>query len=164
MATTTLPFEPPRSISRTVSRLRLAVRSYVLLDGLAALGIVVGLAFWLGLAIDWLLEPRPMVRVLMGFGVAACAGWVAWRLIIRRTFAAIRNDSLALLVERKYPQLREGLVTAVQAAGEGEAGSLRRQMLDVSARRTDRRSPTCGSAASSTSARYCAKRLSPPAS
>lgn len=137
MSATTLPFEPPRSIARTVSRLRLAVRSYVLVDGLAAVGVVVGLAFWLGLAIDWLLEPRPAVRVLMGIAAATCAGWVAWRLIVRRTFAALSSDSLALLVERQYPQLGEGLVTAVQASGESHAGSLRRQMLDVSARRTD---------------------------
>jgi hypothetical protein len=137
MSTSALPFEPPRSIARTVSRLRLAVRSYVLFDGLAALGVVVGLAFWLGLAIDWLLEPRPAVRVLMGMAAAACAGWVAWRLIVRRTFSTLRNDSLALLVERKYPQLGEGLVTTVQAAGNSDAGALRRQMLDVSARRTD---------------------------
>ena len=59
MSTAALPFEPPRVIRRKVSRLRLAVRLYVLAEGLAALAIVVGAAFWLGLAIDWLFEPRP---------------------------------------------------------------------------------------------------------
>jgi hypothetical protein len=135
MSTSALPFQPPRTISRAVSRLRLAVRAYVLSDGLAALAIVVGLAFWLGLAIDWLLEPRPAVRVLMGAAAVALAAYVAWRFVLRRLSAGLRDDSLALLVERKFPALREGLVTSVQAAGES-SGPLQRQMLDASARRT----------------------------
>lgn len=135
MSTTALPFEPPRPISRKVSRLRLAVRLYVLVEGLAALGAVVGVAFWTALAIDWFFEPQPAVRVSMWIATIAVAGYVAWRCILRRVFATLKNDSLALLVERQYPQLREGFVTTVQAARAGDAGSTHRQMLEVSARR-----------------------------
>ncbi len=135
MSTAALPFQPPRLISRTVARLRLAVRLYALAEGLAALAVVVGAAFWLGLAIDWLLEPRPALRVALWIAAGAGVALVAWRYILRRTFAPLRSDSLALLVERQYPQLREGFVTAVQASGESDAGAVRRQLLDVSARR-----------------------------
>jgi hypothetical protein len=136
MSSPALPFQPPRPIARKVSRMRAAVRLYVLVEGLAALGIVVGSAFWAGLAIDWLFEPRPALRVVMWLIAAGVAGVVAWRFIFRRTFAALRSDSLALVVERRYPHLSEGLVTTVQAAGDGEFGLIRRQLLDASARRT----------------------------
>lgn len=116
--------------------MRAAVRLYVLVEGLAALGMVIGGAFWLALGLDWLFEPRPALRVVMWIVAAAAAAFVAWRYIIRRAFAALRNDSLALVVERRYPHLAEGLVTTVQAAGDGDFGAVRRQMLDSSARRT----------------------------
>ncbi len=136
MSTAVLPFEPPRLIRRKVSRLRLAVRAYVLVEGLAALAIVIGAAFWLALGVDWLLEPSPSTRVGMWSALATIASIVVWRFIIRRLFVALRNDSLALLVERKFPHLAEGFVTTVQAEGESRASSLRRTMLDASAGRT----------------------------
>jgi hypothetical protein len=136
MSTAALPFEPPRLIRRKVSRLRLAVRAYVLVEGLAALAIVVGAAFWLALGVDWVFEPSPAARLVMWIAVATIAAIVAWRFIMRRLFAALRNDSLALLVERKFPHLAEGFVTTVQAEGESRASSLRRAMLDASAGRT----------------------------
>jgi hypothetical protein len=136
MSSAALPFEPPRPISRKVSRLRSAVRLYVLVEGLAALGAVVGAAFWVGLAIDWFLEPRPALRVVMWLVAAAAAGWVAWRFILRRVFATLHSDSLALLVERQYPQLREGFITTVQAHSHDPASPVTRQLLDASARHT----------------------------
>jgi hypothetical protein len=137
MSTAALPFEPPRLVSRKVSRLRLAVRLYVLLEGLAAVVATAGAAFWIGLGVDWLLEPRPAWRVVMWLGAAAAAGYVAWRYVFRRLFAELHNDSLALLVERQYPQLRESFITTVQAAGDGEASPVRRQLLEASARRAE---------------------------
>lgn len=115
MAPASLPFEVPQPVARKVARLRLLVRLYSLAEGLAALGIVVGLGFWLGLAIDWLFEPAPTARVGMWGLVTLATLAAAWRYIGRRLFATLPDDSLALLVERQYPQLRDGLVTTVQA-------------------------------------------------
>jgi hypothetical protein len=116
MSTSALPFEIPRPVARKVSRLRLLVRLYSLAEGLAAVAIVVGLGFWLGLAVDWLLEPQPAARVALEIAVGVAAVVVAWRYIGRRAMAPLPGDSLALLVERQYPELNEGLVTTVQAA------------------------------------------------
>ena len=134
-----------------MSRLRLLVRPYVLVEGLAAVGIVVGLGFWLGLAIDWLLEPRPGVRVVMG---VACRVRGRGRVAIHCTadLCAARNDSLALLVERKHPQLAKGWSPRSKRPAKRSRFAAR-QMLDVSGRRTDQASATCGSAASSISDR-----------
>jgi hypothetical protein len=136
MSTAALPFQPPRPIRRKVALLRTAVRLYVVVEGLAALAVVVGSAFWLGLGIDWLLEPRPAIRVAMGALAGIAFAYVAWWYLLRRAFAPLPSDSLALLVERTHPQLAEGLVTTVQAADQHESGATRLQMLDVSARRT----------------------------
>jgi hypothetical protein len=136
MSTATLPFQPPRPIRRKVVLLRTAVRLYVMVEGLAALAVVAGAAFWLALGIDWLLEPRPAIRVAMGLAAGVVLALVAWRYLLRRAFATLPSSSLALLVERSHPQLAEGLVTTVQAADQHESGAIQRQMLDVSARRT----------------------------
>src|SRR5687768_10405856 len=116
MASTVLPFEVPRPVAKKVSRLRLLVRLYSLAEGLAAVAIVIGVGFWIGLAIDWLLEPRPAIRVTMAIAVGVAALVAAWRYIGRRALAPLPDDSLALLVERQYPELDEGLVTTVQAS------------------------------------------------
>src|SRR5689334_10583397 len=115
MSASALPFEIPRPVAKKVSRLRLLVRLYSLAEGLAAVAIVVGLGFWLGLAMDWLLEPSPAVRVAIEAAIAVGVLVVAWRYIGRRAIAPLPGDSLALLVERQYPELREGLITTVQA-------------------------------------------------
>src|SRR5215207_8504044 len=65
MATASLPFEVPRPVAQKVSRLRRLVRLYSLAEGLAAVAIVVGLGFWLGLTIDWMFEPQPALRVAL---------------------------------------------------------------------------------------------------
>ncbi|MBA3482012.1 MAG: hypothetical protein H0T51_09375 [Pirellulales bacterium] len=117
MSASTLPFEIPRPVAKKVSRLRLLVRLYSLAEGLAAVAIVIGIGFWLGLAIDWLLEPRLVIRVALAAAVGVAALVAAWRYIGRRALAPLPDDSLALLVERQYPELDEGLVTTVQATG-----------------------------------------------
>jgi hypothetical protein len=136
MSTSALPFQPPRPIRRKVALLRTAVRLYVVVEGLAALAVVLGAAFWLALGVDWLLEPRPAFRVAMGLAAGVVLALVAWRYLLRRAFAPLPSSSLALLVERSHPQLAEGFVTTVQAADQHEAGPVQRQMLDASARRT----------------------------
>lgn len=117
MATASLPFEIPRPVAQKVSRLRMLVRLYSLAEGVAAVVIAVGLGFWLGLAIDWMFEPSTGMRILLWLAVVAAAFGTGWRYIGRRLFTPLPDDSLALLVERQYPQLREGMITTVQAAG-----------------------------------------------
>lgn len=117
MATASLPFEIPRPVAQKVSRLRMLVRLYSLAEGVAAVAIVAALAFWLGLAIDWMFEPSAGIRILMWLAAVFAVLGTGWRYIGRRLFAPLPDDSLALLVERQYPHLREGMITTVQAAG-----------------------------------------------
>ncbi len=111
-----IPFKMPRPVSRKIARVRRLLRLYVLLDGIAALLLVLGCAFWMGLAIDWLLEPSPWVRMALWAIVLAASLLVAMRLILRRVFARLPRASIALVLERQFPDLRESLVTTVEAA------------------------------------------------
>jgi hypothetical protein len=104
----------PREVKRAVRQLRRRIRLYVLSEGLAAVVIVVGLAFWLGLAIDWTFEPSRDVRMLAGAAIALATLWVIYHFILRRVFARLRDQSLALLLERHFPHLEERLLTTVE--------------------------------------------------
>lgn len=115
MSTASIPLSIPKPITRKVARLRWLVRLYVVFEGIAALVVVLGSAFWIGLAIDWLFEPLPAVRVLMWLIATAIAVYVAMRFLFLRVFRRLTNSSLALLVERNFPHLRESLVTTVEA-------------------------------------------------
>ena len=101
--------EMPKPVGRKVSRLRWMVRTYLLLEGVAALVIVFGFAYWFGLAIDWLFEPSPSWRIVQWTGVLVAAFYVAFHYLIARLFRRLSDMNLALLLERTYPELREGL-------------------------------------------------------
>ena len=102
-------FKMPRPVSQKIARVRRLLRLYVLTDGLAALLLVLGCAFWVGLAIDWLLEPSPWIRKIMWAIVIAASLFVAMQLVLRRVFARLPRASIALILERQFPDLRESL-------------------------------------------------------
>jgi len=135
MSASTLPFEAPRPVAQKVSRLRTLVRLYVLAEGLAATAAAAFAAFWAALLIDWSFEPVPAVRMVLWAVAVAVLAVVGWRSLGRRLFASLRSDSLALLVERRYPHLGEGLITTVQAAAATGELPIHRQLIDATARR-----------------------------
>lgn len=120
MSTALLPFTTPPAVARKVSLLRLLVRGYVAVEGAAAVAIAVGAAFWLALAIDWLFEPSPAWRVVIGCVAAGAIGYVAWRWFFARLFARLSDSNLALLLERSFPHIEQSLVTTLQAGRRGE--------------------------------------------
>jgi len=121
VSTASLPLPMPKPVSRKVSRLRWLVRVYLLLEGFAALVLVFGVVFWLGLAIDWLFEPAPAWRVAQWVLVLGAALYVLANYLLVRIFRPLPNTSLALLLERTYPTLKESLVTTVEAATQGQS-------------------------------------------
>lgn len=116
MASASLSTAVPKTIARKVQWLRLLVRGYVAVEGLAATTIAVGLAFWIALFLDWSFEPTPALRVIMWAIAAAVVGFVAWRQFFSRFFARLSDNNMALLLERSFPQINESLVTTLQAA------------------------------------------------
>ncbi len=116
MSTAALPFAMPKRVGRKVRLLRWLVRLYVFLDGLAAIGLVLGVAFWLCLGIDWAFEPSPFVRGLFWVLTILAAGYAAVRFFLGPISVKLSNVSMALLLERNFPELEQSLITTVEAA------------------------------------------------
>jgi hypothetical protein len=135
MATVVSPAAPLRPIARKLAQLRRLVRLYVALEGIAAVVVVLGTAFWAGLAFDWLFEPPAPIRVLLGVAVGLVLAMVVIRLLGQRLFRELPDESLALLVERRYPTLNDGLATAINGPQLLAAGAAHPALLERTTRR-----------------------------
>ena len=61
------------------------------------------------------------VRLAALIVVGAIGLWVAYRYLLRRVFVRLSDASLAVLLERRFSQLKDHLLTAVDmAAGDGD--------------------------------------------
>lgn len=93
--------------------LRRRIRQYIWLEGSAAALAWLGVAFWATLAADWFFEPPPVVRAIMLAAVAAVLVVVLFRMIGRRAFVNISDANAAVVLERRFPQLNDSLLTAI---------------------------------------------------
>ncbi len=75
--------------------------------------------FWIALAIDYLpvlfgfSELSIVARAILLVVAGVMVGYVIYRLVLARIFVSLKNTSLALLIERKYPQFSDSLLTTV---------------------------------------------------
>lgn len=113
---------PP--IHSLLSRLRSRIRAYVLFEGIAIAIIWLILMFWIALALDYLpvlfgfSELSQIARAIILGITAVLIGWVLYRFVLRRIFVRMQDRSMALLVERKYPQFNDSLLTTVSRTVE----------------------------------------------
>jgi hypothetical protein len=110
--------ELPPGIRRVLDVVRRRIRAYVWIEGLATLLVLLGAAFWIGLAVDWMFEPSPGVRQGGLVVLALAAIWVAYRYLLRRVVVRISDASAAALLERRFPVLGEHVLTAVDVASQ----------------------------------------------
>jgi hypothetical protein len=108
--------ELPLAVRQALDAVRRRIRAYVWLEGIAAVIVAIGLAFWFGLALDWLFEPSPAVRRVGLVAIGAGALVVCYRYLLRRVFVPISDASAALLLERRFPGLHDHVITAVDVA------------------------------------------------
>src|SRR5687768_3770703 len=104
------------AVRGALAAVRRQIRAYVWLEGLAILVALLGLAFWLGLGLDWLFEPSPRMRQV-GLVVVGCAAlYVVYRYLLRRAFVPVSDTAAALLLERRFANLQDHVITAVDVA------------------------------------------------
>lgn len=102
-----------RAIESVLENLRSRIRTYVLTEAGLLVLLLAGVAFWVGLATDWFFEPPPSVRIA-AYAILALSALVIllwWG--VNRWFANLSDRSLALLLERKFPELNDRLSVAV---------------------------------------------------
>ena len=139
----------PPEVEAILAELKSRIRRYVLLEGIALAIVAVGLFFWFSLGFDSAvfavrrLEPARWLRVGLDIAVFGTVTAVVLVLIVFRVFRSFRTKSLALVLEKQFPELNDRLVTAVESAGQTESHTaltsamLERTMLEaVSALKT----------------------------
>ncbi|MEX0677500.1 MAG: hypothetical protein WD063_10525 [Pirellulales bacterium] len=115
MATEVRPSPPlDPAIESILARLRRRIRAYVWADGVAVVLVVLGAAFWISLAFDWLFEPPRTLRAVLLVAVGAGLLYVVFRYLVSRLVVRLRNRNMALLLERKFGQFHDSLLTAVE--------------------------------------------------
>jgi len=141
MATITTP-TPSRNLAEAhqrvrspLERLRRFIRAYVSIEGAAVVGLYLTLWFWIGLVLDygvfrlfhfdWVQETpwsfRCGVLIVLLSGLLAA---VALK-VLTRLFREFRDAALALVLERRYPQiLGDRLITAVELADPRKAAEI----------------------------------------
>jgi hypothetical protein len=110
------------AIEAVLSQLKRRIRVYVLLEGAALLAVVCGALFWLTFALDWACFRFTALELPLWFRQAAAiaavailaAGAMFW--VVLRYFARFRARALALVLERRFPELGTRLITAVELA------------------------------------------------
>ena len=112
----------PEHIDALLSKLRSAIRRYVLLRGVAVFLTCAVLVFWISLAIEaaWFsvtkLELPSGVRLaIIIIGLALLIG-VFFQTVIWQLFIRLKRRALALLLEKRFPELNDRLITAVETA------------------------------------------------
>ncbi len=111
------------AVSTVLDALRRRIRRYIWLEGISASIAWLGVAFWTTLAVDWFFEPPTVVRGMMLLGILAGLAAVVFQLIGRRIFVRITDGNAATVLERRFPQLDDSLLTAVLLS-ECPAGEL----------------------------------------
>lgn len=122
------PLDP--QIAGTLGSLRRRVRAYVWAQGLGATVAWACFVFWLSLAIDWFFEPVALVRIVLLVAGVGSIVLAAIRTLVRRVGAPLTDTNMAMLLERRYPDFDDALLTAVSLAPELDGtGGLYRDML-----------------------------------
>ncbi len=109
-------------IDGVLSRLRSKIRTYVFLEGTAWVIVALGAVFWITLALNWAyfkvsnLELPVWFRLLVDVAAVAFLAGCLMLWLVQRLLKNMRTKALALVLERRFPELDDRLITAVEAA------------------------------------------------
>ncbi len=117
-------------IMQRLGRLGLAVRLAILLRGGARVGFAAIMAVLASLVLDRWLHLSTEIRTA---GLVAATAWLAvliWRRLLGPAAMPVTATDLALVIERRFPQLAGRCISAVEFAGlTAEASPLRATMM-----------------------------------
>ncbi len=143
---TATPIAP--EIRAALAGLRWRIRAYVLVEGIAVAAIWLGAAFWLSLALDYLPIlagaselPRPVRAALLAITAVGAVGLIYWY-VLRRIVVRLADRSMAVLLERRYREFGDSLLTAVEMSERPDrTESFNPVMLDATKRLAQQQIP-----------------------
>ena len=107
-------------IRSLLAGLRWRIRAYVVLEGICLGVIWLGLTFWAGLALDYLPVlagasemPWEARAVVLGI-IASVLAFILYRWVLRRIIVRMADRSMAVLLERRFADFHDSLVTSVE--------------------------------------------------
>jgi len=115
MSTTQTP--PPQldpQLCGLLASLRGRIRAYVAWHGLATTVAAAATAFWAALTLDWMFEPPPVGRIAIVAVLGLAVAWVFLRYFVGRQLLRLRDANMAMLLERRFGEFNDSLLTAVQ--------------------------------------------------
>ncbi len=115
------PDEFARCVLGPLARLRRRLRTYLIVDGLAVVFMVLMIAAGVQFAIDRVFRLPTDMRALVLACAIGAVGAAAWRRLIAPLAVRLPAAELAVLVERQAPHLNSRLVSAVELAASPSA-------------------------------------------
>src|SRR5690606_28765296 len=117
----------PPELRGVLDDLRTRIRRYVVIEGVSLVVVVLCGLFWISYLTDWAyfrlarLELPGWFRSGFFVVMLCClaAGIVTW--IVARLLRRLRSRALALVLEKRFPQLDDRLITAVELMENGDA-------------------------------------------
>ncbi|QDT90722.1 hypothetical protein [Gimesia algae] len=127
----------PQEITDLLNRLRGKIRKYILLEGAAKLFAVVGMIFWISFVVDWGYFQLSHFELPVWFRASFVLLSLSTILVLAATFilfrlmTKMRKKALALVLERRFPELNDRLATAIELHESNEPqNALTRAMLE----------------------------------
>ena len=115
--------ENMRDLGNIPSRLR-ALRSKVAtalaIDGGARLAGMLLAVIAVSFTVDRIFKLETAARVVILAGMIAALGWTIYRYLVRRLSGVPGEDPLAIAVERRFPELGDRLISALQLSRESD--------------------------------------------
>lgn len=124
------------AVRRLISDVRARIRKYYALSGALLLFSAAAAAYWVTTIADsgWFalqrLELPVGLRVIVLGVILLGGGWLLIQHLLQPLFRGTKDSELALLLERRFPEFQDRLITAVEAQqGFSETGAITQQML-----------------------------------
>ena len=125
-------------IERKLRRLRRRLRELIVLNGLSRLVVVAVGALAAALILDRAARFEAPGRLLLLLGTAGASAYALYRFLVLPLGVRLRPERLALLVERRHPELRErakainfGLAYGMGAGGLAQVTGLSLSLIHI---------------------------------
>ncbi len=121
---------PHRELHRKLARLRSRLRRLIIIAGVSRTLVILVAVLAVALGLDWLLRletPGRAVLLALGAGLVLTT---LWRHLIAPLRVGLADERLALLLERRFPDLRDRLISTVQFARIPDASPLSASMVE----------------------------------